>query len=639
MAIPQEIIFESREHYDLFCALFPAHHKSAHLASESLLSFNNGILKSHSDRLIFLSQQLTSEEQRDAEKYLQTLEQLRLSLILTHEQIDFCFSLLYPTPKNLRLKQLLHFYLDSPLKEDLAHGYWQALSHLKEQPNSAVLSSRFFVKAKSSTYLFSEWAQAHSSFQGPASFPIEFWEIPGQINPPIDEPGIPKVGPAPEILSRLAKEVASNTTQGHRQLVAFGGAPHALLYFESKLASLRVPFESLFSQKHTSKNAQPVVIAPLQAVPHLSNFIFWSYIDESFFAAKESLLLTEPELFTLMNGGFSIPRLSTDRQYLKTVITELQKPGKKPVYLSNSTPPQTFSKVEELPPTKKEKLKLPTLTLPPRKPVLSATQLETFSNCPTQYLVRHRLKLRPIQSLEERYPLIFGTAVHAALEQYFKVPGSDLTDLFSQSLFHISEQLNSHSFLLEQMNQQFQVVKTHFLELEKNLKERFGLKENSLLESKFELDLEGFVFSGKIDRAIETLNKTLLLIDYKTGTVDFSPTHISTGKNSQALLYVLAVRQQTSLPCLGIVYYDLKKGELRKGIINEDLFETSPKKEFTRGHVMTSKQFEELLLMGTDHLIKTSKMIESGIFKPTPKATECERCEAPTFCRQGVGYV
>jgi ATP-dependent helicase/DNAse subunit B len=270
---------------------------------------------------------------------------------------------------------------------------------------------------------------------------------------------------------------------------------------------------------------------------------------------------------------------------------------------------------------------------------LSATQLDSYATCPGQYLVRHRLKLRPIQSLEERFALIFGTAVHLSLERYFKTHPNDLTTLFKEALESLYPEIQKERSIYFMMSRQFQEVARHFVVLEEQLKSQFNFKDNQSLEKGFETEMGGYFYSGKIDRIIEREEGSLLLIDYKTGRVDFSPKDISNGHGSQALLYLLSVTAQGGPPCVGVLFYDLKAQELRRGIFREEMISKELKKELTRGHALSQEKFSELIESGKSHLISNSQSIEQGQFAATPNSQECSRCEAVTFCRQGLGYV
>lgn len=638
MSTQREIVFESEEHFELYCNLFPENKASARLASTLLLSQTSVRTETENKRLQLLNNFLTEEEKKDSEKYLATLEQLRLSLIVSHDQVDFCFSLLYPTPKNNRIQQLLHLYLDSPLKWDLAQCYWDALGKLKEKQLEASNSERIFVRAKSSTFLFSEWAQAHTYLQNSSTSPIEFWQLPGETPKNSLENYPTLVGHAAPILTELSNRVAQGLNPSTTQLIAFGGAPHALLYLESRLKHLKVPFESLFSHSKNSISSPPIIIYPVQSVPFYNRFAYWSYIDESFFASKEKLFLTEPELFTLMNGGFSIPRIATDRLYLKSMLGHLQQPNFR-LFMSDQAPTHELTNLETINIAPESRKNIPNLKLAPKKLRLSATQLENYTVCPTQYLVRHRLKLRQILPLEERYSLIFGSAVHAALEAYFQSNGKTLEELFRSSLSAASSEISEGTPLDTMMTEQFRQVAHHFIDLEQELKQNLKFSRNIGLEKPFEIQIEKFLFNGKIDRIIERDDSSQLLIDYKTGTVDFSPNHIESGDNYQALLYLLSLKVKEETPIAGVLFYDLKRGELRRGILNETFCSKELKQSLTRGHVLKPEAFDDLLAKGRENLLKISAAIENGDFAPTPTTLACERCESPTFCRQGVNYV
>ena len=667
-----EIIFESDEHHALYCALFPENAPSAKTVSTVLVAQGFTFPFENTERLQIFSHFLKTEksekpEKTDAdfsglphtsqniplhanpiemEKCLHTLEQLRLSLIVNHEQVNFCFSALHPTPKNYQLQRWLHFYLDSPLKDDLAQGYWETLGKLKEKRLPLKIPSRIFVKAKGSSYLFCEWAQAHQYLQESSSTPIEFWELPQPISEQQWDPDLktkeaypPLTGATAALLMDLSKRIATAVDPAKKQLIAFGGSPQALLFFEARLKHFKVSFESLFSHQNETTLAASVIIFPFQSVPQVPHFKYWSFIDESFFSNKEKLSLTEAEMFTLMNAGFSIPRIVTDRDYLKAMLTHNLSNSENRLFLSSSAPKLELPEAEIITPTHIEPPSFSDPTLPPKTIRLSATQLENYAVCPTQYLVRYRLKLRPIQTIEDKYALLFGSAVHSTLESYFNSPATSLEDLFKTSLQSLSYELVPSHPLFMMMVQQFKLIQEHFFELEKDLKSQFGFTRNLALEKNFELEIEPFSFIGKMDRIIEREHSSPLVIDYKTGTVGFTPNQINQGEHYQALLYFLSLKKDSTQTCTGVLFYDLKKGELRRGLFEEPLITKELKSHLTRGHVLSSEKLEELLSVGTAHLIATSQQIQQGNFLPTPSTTDCPRCEAPTFCRKGLGYV
>jgi len=639
MSTPAQIVFESKAHYDLYTHLFPGQKGSVKLASDLLLEQTNISVSSGEKRLQQLAHFLTLDDKKELARYLKTLEQLRLSLIISREQTDFCFSLLYPTPKNNLLKNSLYAYLDSPLRNDLAEAYWRAIEKLKEKQLDTLAVPRVFVKGRGSTFLFSEWAKSHQYFQDSTCEPIELWELFASAPNLTVSAQKPITGSAAHILKELAHNISKTfLSSNKRQIVAFGGAPHALLYFESCLSHFRVPFTSLFCPSQATDN-NSVLVFPFQSLPLFEEFSFWSYVDETFFSPEEKLILTEPELFTLMNGGFQIPRLSTDRKYLKTMLNHSQGVGKERLFFSSQLVIEELNEAETLSNYRIPNRATPMLKLPIKETKLSATQLETYAACPAKYLVRHRLKLRPEQSLEEKYPLIFGKAVHAALEAYFLNPKEPLSKIFEDVLSNFDPDLVSTNPIYTMMVQQFQEMKEHFLSLEKQLKNDFGYQSNLGLEKQFEITIESFTFIGTIDRIIDQNATSQLLIDYKTGTVDFSPTHIPSGDHCQALLYILAMREQTSLPCSGVLFYDLKKGELRRGIFDEQWVSKELKNQLTRGHVLPPAKFEEVLNAGKLQMLETSKAIRLGEFSAKPSPQECPRCESATFCLKGLGYV
>jgi ATP-dependent helicase/DNAse subunit B len=88
-----------------------------------------------------------------------------------------------------------------------------------------------------------------------------------------------------------------------------------------------------------------------------------------------------------------------------------------------------------------------------------------------------------------------------------------------------------------------------------------------------------------------------------------------------------------------MLFYDLKKGELRRGLAHEEFISSDAKRELTRGHTLNGEKLDKLLAAGKESLEKYSKKILEGDFTPAPSSESCRFCEAHTFCRAGIEYV
>jgi hypothetical protein len=111
------------------------------------------------NRLETLTAMLPEEERPKAFSWLYTLEKLRESLILSHEDADFCFSVLPTTPRHKLLLQTLHNYLDSELRHDWTERIWQLRDRFQERSLALEESTEIsFIQSSPSNFLFPELA-------------------------------------------------------------------------------------------------------------------------------------------------------------------------------------------------------------------------------------------------------------------------------------------------------------------------------------------------------------------------------------------------------------------------------------------------------------------------------------------------
>jgi ATP-dependent helicase/DNAse subunit B len=172
--------------------------------------------------------------------------------------------------------------------------------------------------------------------------------------------------------------------------------------------------------------------------------------------------------------------------------------------------------------------------------------------------------------------------------------------------------------------------------LEGELDAAFGKRTPIALEHGFRLEWQGTTLKGRIDRIDRLENGTLLLIDYKTGSVDFTPAHVGQGKDLQPWFYLRAAENLGSSVCSkvgGILYYDLKTREVSRGMLREDSLEKDKKKHFTRGHVLSSEAWDSVLSLAQEKLQAVREGVKASRFAPTPSPTLCERCDYFLHCR------
>lgn len=277
---------------------------------------------------------------------------------------------------------------------------------------------------------------------------------------------------------------------------------------------------------------------------------------------------------------------------------------------------------------------------------LSATQLEAYAQCPSRYFFANRLRLRPREtSWEERFSLWLGIATHRCLEQWWGARSGPLPDdpaaLAAEALpfFHAAleeeKSLPREASARAALEHAFLQFLARVPAIERALTAGFGPRATVARELPFTLSV-GCEITGSIDRVdrVDGAHGGHVVLDYKTGNVAFTPAHVAEGRHFQALLYWLGA-EATVGPVAGVVFYDLKEGEARRGIVRSE--RAASMKAFTRGHVMAGEAIEALKEDGLARVREIGSRIAVGDFGPTPSAEACEPCEMGPLCRRRHG--
>ncbi len=167
----------------------------------------------------------------------------------------------------------------------------------------------------------------------------------------------------------------------------------------------------------------------------------------------------------------------------------------------------------------------------------SASSLDTYLNCPLQFYYRYVLGLEEKEDLlQEPEAKDVGNFLHGLLEEAFskfinKKP--ILNDKFKKDFFLLFEdkfqqefqkKMRSDSFLIREVLE-FRLKR--FLENEKKRDVSQILSLEKALEDRFEFLGQDFKFKARIDRIDKLSDKTILIIDYKTGSTDILPDQAS----------------------------------------------------------------------------------------------------------------
>lgn len=399
--------------------------------------------------------------------------------------------------------------------------------------------------------------------------------------------------------------------------------------------------------------AGAATIHPFSYPPLRSGHALLVYGDETLFEPPPSLNLLRPgEREALHQAGISLPRPGAQRErHTKLIRALAEKSALHRVFCTSLAPeklPEGLSPrlLEEREFASGDRSEQTWVELPPKP--LSATQLETYARCPAQYFFSQRLRLQRIDAPEAKYPLLFGQATHLALETFFQeseiarsgaVDGEALLMThFQKALADVAPSLDAGHPLHVIMTEHFRRLARKVPALEKQLQVIEGKGQAIAFEKEFQIDVEGVTLRGKIDRIDKTESGEILVLDYKTGNVDFTPNHIVQGDHFQALLYLLAAETLFTNEKAGLLFYDLKKGEIRRGILMEEKVSPEAKKAVTRGHTLTQPKYLEVREKGIEQLKRLAKGISEGDYSPRPSPQECDMCDYVAVCRKGVGY-
>lgn len=262
------------------------------------------------------------------------------------------------------------------------------------------------------------------------------------------------------------------------------------------------------------------------------------------------------------------------------------------------------------------------------KIVLSASQLEKYEECPFEYFCRYGLRAKPRQ-IAKLDPASAGTVVHYVLEQLLKsCPDGNIAAIPREETHQkIASVLQSYIetymggaagksarflYLYRRMYQTLVTLMDRLL---------FEFSQSSFVPVGFEVPIgpgkpikpfrialeDGYVeLRGVVDRVDEmkTNDKRYIrVVDYKTGTKEFSLSDVLQGLGMQMLLYLVSIwRSETDVTPAGVLYMPA-----RFEPFGADRDDTAEKKDEQR--IVTGKMDGMILddgevLKGMDHSLQ-----------------------------------
>ena len=213
---------------------------------------------------------------------------------------------------------------------------------------------------------------------------------------------------------------------------------------------------------------------------------------------------------------------------------------------------------------------------------LSQSKIEAFLDCPFSYFLKYNLRL----DKSERADLsanIIGSFIHRILEDFFREinkKGIKVTDLTIEEKIALTEK-SSRSFIKDELGEGYGEARTKIaisrlsrsaLPVIEGLVDEFsdcdfepaffelstdGKSEGSASPIVYEReDGKKIIIRGKIDRT-DTYKQDgevyVRVVDYKTGTKDFSPSDIAEGRNLQMFLYLKSIVETKSKKFLELI--------------------------------------------------------------------------------------
>ena len=239
---------------------------------------------------------------------------------------------------------------------------------------------------------------------------------------------------------------------------------------------------------------------------------------------------------------------------------------------------------------------------------LSYSQIQTFDICPLHYKLKYILKIPTPQTSSQS----FGTSIHAVLRDYYQnwINGNKIKFKDINKLFAVNWINDGYSSKIHEKNarEKAQAI------VENYLKSYFNKNKLPLaLEYPFNFRLQDLKIGGRIDRIDKIDDKTIEIVDYKTGEKVLSENDLA--NNMQLTFYALAATEVKDK------VLDKKPEEI---LLSLYYLEKDIKLTTTR----TREQLED----AKKQILKKAKEIAESDFSCS-KSLYCKKCEYKILCQ------
>lgn len=316
---------------------------------------------------------------------------------------------------------------------------------------------------------------------------------------------------------------------------------------------------------------------------------------------------------------------------------------------------------------------------------MSVSQIETYNKCPFLYFIQYGLNIYPTKD-KKLMSNELGSLVHYILAENID-KSKDIKKLVEKYILrdeNLYSKINSskiNQYFIEQLIKDLDItidILNEFLNVSK-----FDIHSQ---EEKVQDTIKGIDFKGFVDR-IDTYQKYISIIDYKSSAKDIDLNLAMQGFNIQMLLYLKMVTKKYNQDPGAVLYFNTKKRilssdqcinkEIEKsdvlslykygGYVIDDehqvidaLDSTMDKKsniikvsyvkskDEYKGQILTTQKLEKLFKEIENHIYKLYEYMMNGHIKIAPKGSDnptthtlvnpCHYCSYHSICHFDVFY-
>ncbi|MFA5336786.1 MAG: PD-(D/E)XK nuclease family protein [Candidatus Omnitrophota bacterium] len=272
----------------------------------------------------------------------------------------------------------------------------------------------------------------------------------------------------------------------------------------------------------------------------------------------------------------------------------------------------------------------------------SASRINSYLNCPMQFYYQYVLGLsKQDDLLDEPQASHIGTFIHELLEGAFmKFKGTkpvidgNFRKYFSACMDkkfeeELKPRMKSDSFLLKKIIEK-RLMQFLDREAERDVEKIICLEERR--DDSMEINGQKMNFVYTVDRIDEFKDKSIIIIDYKTGGSDVAPKRLQALESME--LNIESIRENIKSFQLPLYYYFVSK-EFKESPVNAQLYNirTLERKSFISEDELNERN--QIMQICLDALgVVLSEIFDPKVnFSPNKDERKCEFCSFRALCR------